>query len=161
MEATLFLWAIAVLLMLVGVCGLIFPAMPGAPLLFLGMVVAAWAEDFAYVGTGGLVALGFLALLIYSADILAGMFGAKKFGASNRALLGAAIGAFVGIFFGLFGILAGPFFGALIGELSNRRDLYASGMSGLGATLGLLLGAIAKLTLAFMMLGLFAWLRLG
>jgi hypothetical protein len=153
------LWALALVLVIAGILGLALPALPGAPLLFLGLVVAAWAEDFQYVGTGGLIVLGMLAVLTYLADIAAGVFGAKKFGASKQAMIGAGIGAIVGIFFAPLGILLGPFLGALIGELIQQKKLHTAGLSGIGATVGLLLGAIAKLVLAFMMLTLFAFLR--
>jgi uncharacterized protein YqgC (DUF456 family) len=153
------LWALALILVIAGILGLALPALPGAPLLFLGLVVAAWAEDFEYVGTGGLIVLGVLAVLTYLADIAAGVFGAKKFGASKQAMIGAGIGAIVGIFFAPLGILLGPFLGALIGELIQQKKLLTAGLSGIGATLGLLLGAVAKLVLAFVMLSLFAFLR--
>ena len=155
------LWLLALILVVVGILGLALPALPGAPLLFLGLVVAAWAEDFQYVGTGGLITLGILATLTYLADIFAGIFGAKKFGASKQAMFGAGIGAIVGIFFGIPGILLGPFAGAAIGELTQVRELRKAGLSGIGATIGLLLGAVVKLALAFMMLSLFVFLRLA
>jgi uncharacterized protein YqgC (DUF456 family) len=154
------LWALAFVLVVIGIMGLALPALPGAPLLFLGLVMAAWAEDFEYVGTGGLIALGILAILTYMADIVAGIFGAKKFGASKQAMIGAGVGAVIGIFFGLPGIILGPFLGAVIGELFQIRELMAAGRAGFGATIGLLLGAVAKLILAFMMLSLFVVLRM-
>ena len=156
---TIGLWALAAILVLGGIAGLALPALPGAPLLFCGLIVAAWAEDFAYAGTGTIVTLAVLALLTYPVDILAGALGAKKFGASKQAMVGAAIGALIGIFFGIAGILLGPFIGALIGELTQRRQLYAAGLSGIGATLGFLLGAVAKLAIAFAMIGLFLVMR--
>ncbi|MBT8443030.1 MAG: DUF456 domain-containing protein, partial [Gammaproteobacteria bacterium] len=57
------LFILAAVLAVVGIAGLALPAVPGAPLLFVGLVVAAWAEDFAYVGTGTLVVLAILAIL--------------------------------------------------------------------------------------------------
>jgi len=156
---TIGLWVLAGLLVLAGLAGLALPALPGAPLLFCGLIVAAWAEDFAYVGTGSIVTLAVLALLTYPVDILAGALGARKFGASKQALIGAGIGALAGLFFGIAGIVAGPFVGALLGELSHQRELVKAGMAGIGATLGLLLGAIAKLAIAFSMIGLFLLMR--
>jgi uncharacterized protein YqgC (DUF456 family) len=153
------LWILAALLIAVGIAGLALPALPGAPLLFCGLVVAAWAEDFAYVGTGSIVALAVLALLTYPVDILAGALGARKFGASRQAMIGAGIGALAGLFFGIAGIVAGPFVGALLGELTHQRQLIKAGMAGIGATLGLLLGAVAKLAIAFSMIGLFLLVR--
>lgn len=159
MAVTILLWVLAVSLVILGMAGLALPALPGAPLLFLGLVVAAWAENFEYVGTWTLVILAILAALTYAIDIIAGAFGAKKFGASGRAMLGAGIGAIVGIFFGLVGVLLGPFIGAVIGELANRNNIVAAGQAGAGATIGLVLGAAGKLALAFVMLALFALVR--
>jgi len=153
------LWLLAAVLVVVGLLGLILPALPGAPLLFAGLLVAAWVEDFSYVGGGMLAVLGALALLTYAVDFVASALGAKRFGASNRAIVGAAIGALVGIFFGLPGVLLGPFVGAVVGELTGRRGPRDAARAGLGATLGLALGAAAKLALAFSMLGIFALAR--
>lgn len=159
MDATVLLWLLAVILAVACLAGLVLPALPGVPLLFGGLLVAAWAEDFAYVGAGTLALLAALAILAYAADFAAGALGAKRFGASKRAVVGAVIGALVGLFFGLPGILLGPFLGAVIGELTAQRGLRDAGRAGMGATLGLVLGMAAKLAIAFSMLGVFALAR--
>lgn len=156
---TVLLWIIAALLVVVGIAGLVLPAIPGVVVLFAGLVLAAWIEDFAYVGAGILSILVVLVILTYVVDFAAGMLGAKHFGASRRAMAGAMLGALVGIFFGLPGLLLGPFIGAAIGEFSARRSLGAAGKAGVGATLGLALGVAAKLALAFAMLAVFAAAR--
>ena len=154
------LWVLSILLVAVGIAGLIIPVIPGAPLLFAGLFAAAWAENFSHVGWVTLTLLGVMAVLAYAVDFLAGAFGAKRFGASPRAVLGAAIGAIVGIFFGIAGVLLGPFIGSVLGELSVRSDVRAAGMAGFGATLGLALGAAAKLAIGFGMIGIFLVVRL-
>lgn len=159
MVAEVLLWVIAAILVVAGLLGLVLPALPGAPLLFAGLLLAAWAEGFAYVGTGTLVVLALLALLTYAVDFAASAFGAKRFGASRRAVAGALLGALVGLFFGLPGVLLGPFVGAVIGELTAQRSLRDAGRAGVGATVGLALGAAAKLALAFSMLGIFGLAR--
>jgi len=159
MVATVLLWILCAVLLAAGLAGTVMPALPGVPLVFLGLLAAAWAEDFAYVGSGTLIVLGAMAAIAYLADIVAGSFGARRYGASRRAAVGAAIGALVGIFFGLPGLLFGPFAGALIGELSNRSNLAAASRAGWGATVGLVLGTAVKMALAFAMLGLFAFAR--
>ena len=153
------LWTAVVALVLVGIAGLILPAMPGPPLLFGGLLLAAWIEDFAYVGWITLTALAALAVLTYVVDFLAGMLGASRFGASPRAMWGALLGALVGIVFGPIGILLGPFVGALLGELSMQRSLGEAGRAGFGATVGLVVGAAVKLALAFAMIGVYVIVR--
>ena len=159
METSLLLWVLAIVLVVIGLAGLVLPAMPGTPILFGGLLLAAWADNFDYVGLGTLIILGVLALLIYVVEFAATAFGAKQFGASNRAIIGAAIGTLVGLIFGLLGVLIGPFLGAVLGELSAQRDLHAATRAGIGATIGLALGVAAKLTLAFSMLGIFVVAR--
>lgn len=163
MSETLFpilLWLLGGVLIVLGLAGLILPVLPGIPLMYAGLVLLAWAEDFVYVGWFTLALLGALTLLSYGVDFLATALGAKRFGASPRAVTGAALGAVAGLFFGLPGILLGPFVGAVLGEFSRKATLQEATQAGVGATLGLLFGALLKLALAFTMLGVFAlaWL---
>lgn len=139
--------------------GLVLPVLPGPFLLFAGLWLGAWAEGFAYVGMKTLLALGLMAGLAALADFVAGAFGAQRYGASPRAIGGAALGVLVGIFFGLAGLILGPFAGALLGEFSERRDLAAASRAGVGATIGLALGVAAKLALGIAMVGLFLLVR--
>lgn len=157
---TILLWTSAVILIVTGLAGLILPAIPGTPLIFLGLVAAAWAEQFVYVGGWTLAALGILAILAYFVDMVAGAFGARHFGASPRAIIGAGLGTLIGLFFGVPGVLLGPFLGAVSGELTLQRDLRTAGKAGIGATLGLAFGAAAKIAIAFAMLGIFLAVRL-
>lgn len=155
MEPSTLLWILAAILVLAGFAGLLLPALPGPPLIFLGLAAAAWAEDFQYVGFWMLAVLAVLTLVAYFVDFAATAFGAKRFGATPRAAVGAAVGTLVGLFFGLPGIILGPFAGAVIGELSARRPVHEAGRAGIGATIGIALGAAVKIALAFMMVGLF------
>ncbi|MCA1979220.1 MAG: DUF456 domain-containing protein [Thiobacillus sp.] len=154
------LWALAALLIAVGFAGLVLPVLPGIPLVFAGLVLLAWAENFVYVGWTTLTLLGLLALASYGVDFLAAALGAKKFGASSRAIWGAAAGALVGLFFGLPGLLFGPFLGAVVGEFSGKTRFSTALHAGVGATLGLLFGALLKIALAFAMVGTFVLARL-
>jgi uncharacterized protein YqgC (DUF456 family) len=149
-------WILAVLLVLAGIAGTVLPALPGAALVFAGLLLAAWIDGFATVGGGTLAWIGVLGALTYAVDFAATAFGAKRVGASRRAMLGAALGGIVGIFFGLPGLLLGPFVGAVLGEYSAHRDLHQAGRAGFGAWVGLLFGVAAKLALIFAMLGVFA-----
>ncbi len=157
---TIVLWITAGVLIVIGALGLVLPVVPGSPLIFLGALLAAWAEGFAYIGPWSLVALGVLAALAIAVDFIASAFGVKRFGASGRAMTGATLGAILGLFFGIVGVLVGPFIGAVIGELSVRRNLAAAGRAGVGAALGLALGAAAKLAIAASMIGIIVFMRL-
>lgn len=157
MELQSLYYALAVILVLVGIAGVILPALPGLPLVFAGMLLAAWAGDFQQIGWVTLVVLGLLMLLSVAVDFFATLVGAKRVGASKKALLGAVLGTFAGLFFGPIGLFAGPFVGALLGELWHGREIGQAAKVGLGTWLGILLGTVLKLGLAFAMLGLFAF----
>lgn len=157
MELQSLYYALAVILVLVGIAGVILPALPGLPLVFAGMLLAAWAGDFQQIGWVTLVVLGLLTLLSVGVDFFATLVGAKRVGASKKALLGAVLGTFAGLFFGPIGLFAGPFVGALLGELWHGREIGQAAKVGLGTWLGILLGTVLKLGLAFAMLGLFAF----
>lgn len=150
---------IAAVLLVTGYAGLIIPALPGIVLIFAGFAVAAWAENFAYVGWGTLSVLGLLTGLAYLLDAVAGLVGAKRFGAGRSGLVGAAAGTFAGMFFGIPGLVAGPFLGAVAGELLARKDFRSAGLAGLGAWLGLAAGAAVKIAIAFAMAGVFVFVR--
>lgn len=154
---SLALWLLGAALAIAGVIGCVAPALPGPPLLLVGLICAAWAERFEKVGWPALLVIGLLAALAIGVDLLAGLLGARHFRASKLALAGATVGGLVGMFFGLPGILLGPFLGAGAGEWLSRRDLRQAGRVGLGTTVGLVVGAAAKLALAAAMLGVFAF----
>jgi uncharacterized protein YqgC (DUF456 family) len=135
----------------------ILPALPGLPLVFAGMLLAAWAGDFQQIGWFPLLLLGLMTLLSVAVDFFATMMGAKRVGASRKALIGAMVGTFAGLFFGPVGLFVGPFVGALVGELWHGRELGQATKVGLGTWLGIVLGIVLKLGLAFGMLGLFAF----
>jgi len=156
MDMTILLYATAALLILVGLAGAILPVLPGVPLVFAGMWLAAWVGDFADIGTWTVVLLGVLAALAVLIDFVAGLLGARRVAASGAALWGATIGTVIGLFFGLPGLLLGPFLGALIGELKSGGSVTRSTHVGVATWMGLLFGTLAKIALSFTMLGIFA-----
>lgn len=143
--------------MLVGAAGIVLPALPGVPLMFAGMVVAASIDDFQRIGWLTLGVLGFLTLIAFIVDLAASALGAKRVGASARAVWGAVIGTIVGLFFGVPGLLFGPFVGAVIGEITVHGRVAQAGRVGLATWLGLIFGALFKLAIAFSMVGVFVF----
>jgi uncharacterized protein YqgC (DUF456 family) len=155
MDATTVYYIIAGILILVGIAGTILPALPGVPLVFAGMLLGAWANDFQEVPVWVVVLLGVMTLLSLAVDFFASLLGAKRAGASKKALWGAAIGTFAGMFFGIPGLLLGPFVGAVAGEMMGGREWREASKVGFGTWLGIAIGTALKLALAFGMLGIF------
>ncbi len=153
------LYVLAALMMVIGAAGVVLPVLPGLPLAFAGMLLAAWAGGFEQVGWITLTVLGLLTALSVLVDFLATALGAQRVGASRKAVIGSIIGTFAGLLFLPIGIFVGPFAGALIGEMLHGRDLGQATKVGMATWLGLVLGMVLKVGLAFTMLALFlvAW----
>lgn len=149
------LYVVSALMIVAGLMGTMLPAIPGTPLVFAGMLLAAWAGDFQHIGGWTVALLAFLTVVSMVTDFIASMLGTKVAGASRWAFVGAGVGALVGLFFGILGLLVGPFVGAVVGEAIATNHLRRAMSAGIGATIGLLFGAVAKIALAFTMLGIF------
>lgn len=148
-------YAIASVIVILGLVGTVLPVLPGNLLVFAGLLLAAWADQFTRVGVVGLSVIGALGLLAFAADLIASALGAKRVGASPQALIGATVGGVIGILFGIPGMILGPFAGAVLGELLARGRLAQAGKVGIGTWLGLLAAAVLKVVIAFLMIGTF------
>ena len=158
MEIQLLLYVLASALILLGLAGTILPALPGLPLMFAGMLLAAWADHFTRISGWTIALLALLTLISIAVDIAATAIGARRVGASKLAMLGAALGTvFGGIAFNIPGLILGPFIGAMGGELIHGRELRHASKIGFGTWVGLAIGTALKLAMAFAMLGVFVF----
>lgn len=149
------LWILAVLLIVAGIAGTLLPALPGAALVFAGLLLGAWIDDFTRVSVTTVVVLGVLTVASWIVDYASGLLGAKKAGATREAVIGAAIGTVLGIFTGLWGLVFMPLAGAAIGEYIAIRDHVRAGRVGLATWIGMMIGAVAKIAITFLMIGVF------
>jgi uncharacterized protein len=149
------LWIVAVLLIVVGVAGTVLPALPGVPLIFGGVLLAAWIGDFQRISVFTVVVLAILAVLGIVIDYIAAALSAKRAGASKEGIIGAAIGTLAGIATGLWGLLFMPLVGAAVGEFIAHKDALRAGKVGAATWFGLLVGTAIKLAIAFTMVGVF------
>jgi uncharacterized protein YqgC (DUF456 family) len=158
MDMQMVYYAVAALLIVLGLAGTILPALPGLPLMFAGMLLAAWAGQFLVIGPWTLSVLLALTLVSVVVDVLSTTLGAKRVGASGLAMAGAAIGTLVGgMVFSLPGLVIGPFVGAVAGEMIHGKPWQHASKVGAGTWIGLIVGTALKLALAFAMLGIFVF----
>ena len=143
-------------MVLIGLAGVVLPALPGHLLILAGLALAAWADGFRHVSGGTLGVIAIIAIASYGIDFASTALTAQKLGASRRAMAGAAIGTLGGVFFGLPGLIAGPFVGAMFGELTATKDVRQAGRAGVAATIGFAIGTAVKVALAFVMIAVFA-----
>ena len=150
---TVTLWILAVVLIVVGVGGTFLPALPGIPLIFGGVLLAAWIDDFQRIPGWVIGVLAVLAVIGIAVDYVAAALSAKRVGASRQGIIGAAIGTVAGIFTGLWGLLFMPLVGAAIGEYLAHQDALRAGKVGIATWFGLLIGTAVKIAVAFTMIG--------
>ena len=143
------------MLVLAGLAGTVLPLLPGTLLVWAGLLLGAWIDDFTRVSVLTVVVITLLAALAWALDFVAGLMGAKRAGASKLALVGAAVGTIVGIFMGLVGVLFMPLVGAAIGEYWAQKDQQRAAKVAFATWLGLMLGMVAKVVISFVMVGIF------
>ncbi len=148
-------WTLSIVLIVVGLAGTVLPALPGTMFVLGGIVLGAWIDDFVHVGATALTIVTVLAVLAWVLDYVAGLLGARKAGASRQAIIGAALGTVAGLFMGLVGVFFMPLVGAAIGEYIAQKDHARAAHVGVATWLGIMVGMIAKVVLAFMMIGVF------
>lgn len=144
------------------------------------LLIASVALDLASDGSWDFIATSIIFLLLCAAaegaEFLAGLLGAKAFGGSRPAQVGAFVGSIVGGIGGsgilplvgtILGVVAGGFVGALLGELYHQRreyegeDMKVGVKAGVRAGLGAVVAKVAviaiKVSLATLMLTWFVW----
>lgn len=147
--------ALALTIMFVGLAGIVLPLLPGAPLIFLGMVVFGLFYGFCSFTWLFWTGQGLLLVLVYATDYIASMLGTKHYGGSKAAIWGCVIGGVVGLFtLGPLGIILGPLLGAITGELISKRPPAQAVKAGIGTVLGLAGGAVIKVIIG---IGMSVW----
>lgn len=143
---------LSLLLLLLGVAGTVFPALPGLPFMFAGAWLLAYSSNYQIIGSFSLLVLFLIAACGMAMDFVAGILGAKYTGASSEALWGAFIGSIAGIFMGLAGLVLGPLLGAAIGEFLDKKNIWLAGKVGIGTLIGFIVGTVAKIGSAIVIL---------
>jgi uncharacterized protein YqgC (DUF456 family) len=152
MNVLLLLLGIAVIVF--GVVSLVAPVLPGVAIIYVGVLIVAWADNFTRIGPVMLVVMLGLTLFAMVADNLAALFGARRAGASAWGVFGAGVGALAGLVFGLPGVVLGPAVGALAFEYFRNPDAKRALRAGAGGFLGFVLGVVAKAVFGFLLIGM-------
>ncbi|MDP9065349.1 MAG: DUF456 family protein [Pseudomonadota bacterium] len=152
-------YVLAAALIIGGVGGALVPALPGIPLIFGGIWLLASVDHFRHISSGWLLGIAVVGGVGLALDLFAASLGAKRLGASPKAVWGALLGSVIGLFFGLPGLLLGPFVGAVAGELASGRSVLRSTRVGVGTWIGLIFGTIIKWVASLTMVALLgaAW----
>ncbi|ADY56304.1 protein of unknown function DUF456 [Syntrophobotulus glycolicus DSM 8271] len=137
---------ITIILFIAGLIGTILPVLPGAVLIYGGMVFYGFMTGFSTLNAYFYVLQGVVFILIFFIDYFASAVGTKRFGGSKQAAWGSVIGSIIGIItMGPLGLVIGPFAGAVIAELIRGTELKQTLRAGFGTLVGLLGGTVLKL----------------
>lgn len=149
---------IAIILILAGLVGIIFPVLPGLPLIYGGVLLYALIEDPAELSTIVLIVFGGLTLISLLIDWFGRIIGARYGQASRAGEIGGLVGLILGILFAPLGgwsIILLPPLGVIVGELTNRRKHDAALKAGFWTLVGTLVPMLINLILAGIMIGWF------
>ncbi|MEW5954277.1 MAG: DUF456 family protein [Bacillota bacterium] len=147
---------VACIFFVAGLVGSILPILPGAPLVWLGMLIYGFFVDFQGLSTAFYIWQGLAVALVFAIDYVAGAWGVRRYGGSRNAIIGSLIGAMLGLFmFGPAGIIFGPFVGAVAGELISGKDFDRALRAGIGTLLGFISGTVLKVIVKVLMIAWF------
>jgi len=143
---------IGLILNIIGIIGVILPALPGIVLNYIALILLYIVKGEVEFSLRILIVFGILTLLVTLLDYILPLLGARKYGASRIGVWGAVIGMLVGIiFFPPFGIIFGLLIGAFLGELIAGKEQSQALRAGFATFLGSLTSMVVKLLLAIVM----------
>ena len=147
-----------IILVVFGLVGLgaIFFTTFGTLIILIGAILYALLTGFSILSIKTLIILLLLYLTGEVFEYLFVIIGAKKFGASNAAVIGALIGGIAGAIAGIgflgigviLGTFLGIFLGALLVELLIHKNLVKSLKAGTGGVLGRVGSILVKVVIA-------------
>ncbi len=144
-------------LIVTGVAGLLLPALPGAVMIWLGIVAFGLLAPDVHWPISFYIAQGLLALSTYIIDYLATVWGVKKFKGSKAGAIGAVVGMLLVFVMGPLGIIIGPFVGAIAGELIAGGELRQALTSGFGSFVGFIVATFLRLLVCGIMISWFLY----
>lgn len=116
---------------------LLIPVLPGQFIIWGAALVYGLMTGFEQLGLGAFIGISLLAIVASLVDAAAGWFGARKGGASNKAIAsGCVLGAAGFIIFNAFGALLGVLLGLVGYEYLQDKDWERSLKAGGGYLLG-------------------------
>ena len=149
-----FAHALLVLCVVGGVIGSALPSIPGASIIWLGVVLHGLMTGWQPLGLWTQLSVMVLTLLAIGCQFVVTAIGAKRTGATMWGSLGALLGLMAGIFIPIpvLGPLIGAFAGALLAEhLATGKHGEEVIKAGAGAVAGAVIGSLAEFVIALVM----------
>ena len=107
---------------IVGLLGSVLPALPGAPISYVGLLLLLPCEE-ATISNAALWICGIFLVIVSVLDYIAPVWLTNLSGGGKQATRGSVAGLIAGLFFfPPWGLILGPFVGAFIGELMESAS---------------------------------------
>lgn len=144
----LLLWLAVISLFGLGLIGVFIPALPGAGLVFFGVLLYAVATSFANINATTVMVFGVVAAAAWLIEYLGAVFGVKMGGGGRLATLGLIIGALLGfVSGGPLGLLLGMLLGSFLGATYEGSSTSQASRAAIFSVLGLLGAKLLQLLL--------------
>ena len=164
-SASVALQTLGYALVVLGLIGAVLPLLPGPILIWLGVLVWAWADGFVEVNWWTLGILGLLAAMAWASDLFFTTTLSRRADVTWRAIGGALVcGVLGGILLSgvpILGTLFGALIGALVGMLVIERSIKGEWSAAWSAVRAYALATAVstgfELVIALLMVGIFLW----
>jgi uncharacterized protein YqgC (DUF456 family) len=148
-------WCLVLLLLFTGFVGSVVPLLPGTTLMLVAVLLQKWLlpDTLAWTAVAWIAVFWLFSVI---SDFACTLIGTRLFGGSKWGMAGASGGALVGMFFSLPVLLLGTMLGAVVAEKwGAKRSTDSSLKSGAGATVGFLLGTVARFACAVAIMAIY------
>ena len=148
---------VAAIAMVVGLCGVVIPVVPGLALIWLVALIHGFAVGWSAVGVTAMVVITALLAVSVVKSVVVPRRTAAASGASLWAQLGGVVGAIAGFFLiPVVGVLVGALAGVLVVELLAKRDGAEAWAATVGLAKGFGLSVVIDLGLGLVMLSVWS-----
>jgi uncharacterized protein len=152
------LQTVVLVVMVIGIAGALLPAVPGAVIVWLAVLVYDLIRGFTPTNIAVLVIMTVLTLLASTSDIWLSGASARRGGASGCAVALAVVAGIVGlIFLNIIGAILLPVITVLVVELVRMRDVRRALQAGGSYFVGWLLSSGVELLAVLIMIALWLW----
>ncbi|MFB9757617.1 DUF456 family protein [Ectobacillus funiculus] len=153
---SILLWVLVIACFVLAFVALVYPIIPGIPLLWVGFLLYQFGIDRSDLPVLFWILQVLFTVFLFVADFLANSYFLKKYGSTKWGervgMLSIIIGSF---FFPPFGLLIIPFLFVFLTELLHKKEMKDAFLVAFATVISFLSSAVAKAIIQFIMVAVF------
>ena len=153
---SILLWVLVIACFVLAFVALVYPIIPGIPLLWVGFLLYQFGIDRSDLPLLFWVLQVLFTVFLFVADFLANSYFLKKYGSTKWGervgMLSIIIGSF---FFPPFGLLIIPFLFVFLTELLHKKEMKDAFLVAFATVISFLSSSVAKAIIQFIMVAIF------